>query len=70
MGGQDVDAKGNRGGERLTVATSFVTPESRNKSRRVRVGIDVGGTFTDAVIVDHETGEVVGQLKVPTTHRA
>jgi len=38
--------------------------------RRVRVGIDVGGTFTDVVVVDHETREVIEQLKVPTTHRA
>jgi N-methylhydantoinase A len=38
--------------------------------RRVRVGVDVGGTFTDVVVIDHETLEVVGQLKVPTTHTA
>ncbi|MBA3441732.1 MAG: hydantoinase/oxoprolinase [Pyrinomonadaceae bacterium] len=43
---------------------------SRNKLRRVRVGIDVGGTFTDAVVIDYETGEFIGQLKVPTTHHA
>lgn len=38
--------------------------------RRVRVGIDVGGTFTDVVVLDNETREVIGQLKVPTTHNA
>jgi N-methylhydantoinase A/oxoprolinase/acetone carboxylase beta subunit len=38
--------------------------------RRVRVGIDVGGTFTDVVVVDHQTREVIEQLKVPTTHSA
>ena len=38
--------------------------------RKVRVGIDVGGTFTDVVVIDHETREVVSQLKVPTTHSA
>ncbi len=38
--------------------------------RKVRVGIDVGGTFTDVAVVDHETREVVAQLKVPTTHDA
>lgn len=37
---------------------------------RVRIGIDVGGTFTDAVILDSETYELVGQVKVPTTHSA
>ncbi|HZH35151.1 MAG TPA: hydantoinase/oxoprolinase family protein [Pyrinomonadaceae bacterium] len=35
-----------------------------------RIGIDVGGTFTDVVVVDHATSEVVSQLKVPTTHSA
>ena len=38
--------------------------------RRVRVGIDVGGTFTDVVAVDADTRAVLGRLKVPTTHRA
>jgi N-methylhydantoinase A len=38
--------------------------------RQVRVGIDVGGTFTDVVVIDHDTLEVIGQLKVPTTHNA
>lgn len=36
----------------------------------MRVGIDVGGTFTDVVVVDHATREVISQLKVPTTHDA
>ena len=46
-------------------------PESASShGRRVRVGIDVGGTFTDTVVVDHATGEVIAQLKVPTTHDA
>jgi N-methylhydantoinase A len=39
-------------------------------NRRVRVGIDVGGTFTDVVVIDNDAGEVVSQLKVPTTHNA
>lgn len=37
-------------------------------SRRVRIGIDVGGTFTDAVALDFRTYEVLGHVKVPTTH--
>jgi len=41
-----------------------------NSVRQVRVGIDVGGTFTDVVVVDHATREVISQLKVPTTHDA
>ncbi|MEH0417528.1 hydantoinase/oxoprolinase family protein [Streptomyces sp. B21-083] len=36
---------------------------------RIRVGIDVGGTFTDAVAVDATTLELLGQVKVPTSHR-
>ncbi|WP_416968144.1 hydantoinase/oxoprolinase family protein [Streptomyces sp. 4F14] len=36
---------------------------------RIRVGVDVGGTFTDAVAVDAATLELLGQAKVPTSHR-
>jgi N-methylhydantoinase A/oxoprolinase/acetone carboxylase beta subunit len=36
----------------------------------LRVGIDVGGTFTDVVAVDAATREIVARIKVPTTHRA
>ena len=34
----------------------------------MRVGIDVGGTFTDAVAVDPQQRAVVARIKVPTTH--
>ncbi|MFI6027894.1 hydantoinase/oxoprolinase family protein [Amycolatopsis magusensis] len=34
----------------------------------VRIGIDVGGTFTDAVAVDAQTFALLGQVKVPTSH--
>ncbi len=45
-------------------------PKSKIQNRKVRVGIDVGGTFTDVVVIDNDTREVVSQLKVPTTHSA
>src|ERR1700729_2474896 len=33
-----------------------------------RIGIDVGGTFTKAVLIDNATHEVVGRYSVLTTH--
>lgn len=36
--------------------------------RRVRIGIYVGGTFTDAVAIDDATYEIIAQEKIPTTH--
>lgn len=37
---------------------------------KVRIGIDVGGTFTDVVVIDSESRELIGQLKFPTSHEA
>lgn len=37
-------------------------------NKQIRIGIDVGGTFTDAVAIDNETFEVLSKVKMPTTH--
>jgi hypothetical protein len=39
-------------------------------SGALRVGIDVGGTFTDVVVVDAASRAIVARVKVPTTHDA
>jgi N-methylhydantoinase A len=41
-----------------------------NGGQKLRVGIDVGGTFTDVVAIDAATRELVARVKVPTTHDA
>ena len=41
---------------------------AQRTTHRLRVGIDVGGTFTDAVAVDATSLELIGQVKVPTSH--
>jgi N-methylhydantoinase A/oxoprolinase/acetone carboxylase beta subunit len=37
---------------------------------KLRLGIDVGGTFTDVVAIDAATRELVARVKVATTHDA
>jgi N-methylhydantoinase A len=38
------------------------------QSRRIRVGIDVGGTFTKAVAIEMMKGQIIGKVTVHTTH--
>ncbi|MDE2483122.1 MAG: hydantoinase/oxoprolinase [bacterium] len=37
---------------------------------KLRLGVDVGGTFTDVVAIDARTRALVARVKVPTTHDA
>src|SRR5690242_15693678 len=38
--------------------------------RKLRLGVDVGGTFTDVDAIDASTRKLVAKVKVPTTHNA
>lgn len=57
-------------------ADTAMTKESKTKAKaaaeknKVRVGIDVGGTFTHAVALDAESLEMIEKVKVHTTHTA
>jgi N-methylhydantoinase A/oxoprolinase/acetone carboxylase beta subunit len=42
----------------------------RKNAAHLRLGIDVGGTFTDVVAIDAATRELIARVKVPTSHDA
>jgi N-methylhydantoinase A/oxoprolinase/acetone carboxylase beta subunit len=54
----------------MAVGSAAGVPSGEAGVSRLRIGIDVGGTFTDVVAVDADTFTLVAQLKVPTTHHA
>ncbi len=41
---------------------------AEREHRAVRMGIDVGGTYTKCVAMDNETHEIIGKNQVKTTH--
>ena len=37
-------------------------------NRRIRIGVDVGGTFTKSVAIEMESGKIIAKISVPTSH--
>ena len=63
----------NRGGDEATVRRKLIAGETRSEASqkapgtRIGLGIDAGGTYTDAVIYDLSAGEVLCKKKGLTT---
>ena len=55
-------------GEGLIEPDTYSEDDEKSSVARYGLGIDTGGTFTDAVIVDLDDYSVVVKKKSPTTH--
>jgi len=53
-------------GRALTELNGVMVPPATGPTRRIRIGIDTGGTFTDVVALDAESGRLV-TTKTPST---
>ena len=54
----------------MNYMSESVEDKKHQANNNVRVGIDVGGTFTHAIALQAATMEIIGKVKVPTSHRA
>lgn len=52
-----------------TFKTHSDNPHKKTKMQKFIIGIDTGGTFTDAVLLEQNTGKIVASAKKPTTHQ-
>jgi N-methylhydantoinase A/oxoprolinase/acetone carboxylase beta subunit len=62
-------AAGQPDGEARPGRYVFAAAQQTPQRRGLGLGIDAGGTYTDAALLDFGSGEVVDKAKAPTTHR-
>lgn len=64
--GTHPDAQPSAGAQRFVIADRKSVPGG--PANGLGLGVDAGGTFTDAVLIDLDTGDVIAKAKAPTTH--